>query len=136
MISLRKLQTFTGLVLALACASACGASNPNAPAANQASFSRSVDSANFVAPDFVGATQTLTYPLTTTVSVFEVTHTGTMTSGQGTVIIRDGAAAQVYSGDLRTIGAFHTSSGVIGTWEIEVRLTNASGTFGFSVRKA
>jgi hypothetical protein len=135
MLSMRNLQTLAGLVLALTIASGCGGNgNPAAPF-NQPGVALAVDVFEYSANGFSGATQTATYSMTTTASVMEVTHLGTITSGQGTLIIRDNANAQVYSGDLRTLGAFLTSSGGIGPWQIEVRLTDVSGTFGFTVRK-
>ena len=52
-----------------------------------------------------------------------------------TLTLRDGANAQVYSGDLRNTGTFISSSGGSGTWRIEVRLTNVTGTLNFRVQK-
>ena len=64
-----------------------------------------------------------------------VDQSGAIRSGQATLTLRDGANTQVYSGDLRNTGTFLSSSGGSGTWRIEVRLTDVTGTLNFRVQK-
>ena len=135
MISMRNHLTIAGLVLVLAFTNGCDSdSNPIAPS-NQPEVANATDTFQFQASNVARTTQTLTYSWTNTGSVADVNQSGQITSGEAVLTIRDGSNAQVYSRDLKNTGTFTTSSGAMGTWRIEVRLTDVTGTLNFRVQK-
>lgn len=122
------------LWFALALVAACGDSNPIGPS-NQPEVANNTDNFQFQASNLTSTSQTLTYSWVNTGTVANVDQSGAISSGQAIVTLRDGANAQVYSGDLRNTGTFISSSGGSGTWRIEVRLTDVTGTLNFRVQK-
>ena len=119
---------------ALAFVAACGDSNPIGPS-NQPEVANNTDNFQFQASNLTRTSQTLTYSWVNTGTAANVDQSGAISSGQATVTLRDGANAQVYSGDLRNTGTFISSSGGSGTWRIEVHLTDVTGTLNFRVQK-
>jgi len=113
---------------------ACGDRNPIGPS-NQPEVANNTDNFQFQASNLTSTSQTLTYSWVNTGTVSNVDQSGAISSGQATVTLRDGSNAQVYSGDLRNTGTFVSSSGASGTWRIEVRLTDVTGTLNFRVQK-
>ena len=135
MISMRKLSTFAGVALVLAFTNGCGSnSNPIGPS-NQLEVGNAPDSFQFQVSNLARTTQTLSYAWTNTGSVANVNQSGQITSGEALLTIRDGSNVQVYSRDLMNTGTFTTSSGATGSWRIEVRLTDVTGTLNFRVQK-
>lgn len=122
------------LLLAIAFAAACGDSNPIGPS-NQPQVGNNTDNFQFQASNLSHTTQTLTYTWTNTGAVANVDQSGVVGGGQATLIIRDSANAQVYTGDLKNTGTFVTSGGTTGAWRIEVRLEDVTGTLNFRVQK-
>lgn len=122
------------LWLTLAFVAACGDSNPIGPS-NQPEVANNTDNFQFQASNLTRTSQTLTYSWVNTGTAANVDQSGAISSGQATVTLRDGSNAQVYSGDLRNTGTFVSSSGASGTWRIEVRLTDVTGTLNFRVQK-
>jgi hypothetical protein len=127
--------------LAFACSSvvlllvtACGDSNPIGPS-NQPEIANITDNFQFQASNLIGTTQTLVYSWTNTGTAANIDQSGAISSGQATVTIRDSSNAQVYSGDLKNTGTFVSSTGASGTWRIEVRLNDVTGTLNFRVQK-
>ena len=119
----------TALVLA-----GCGSSNPIGPS-NQPEIGNSPDSFQFQASNLSQTTQTLSYSWTHTGTIANVNQSGSVRSGEARLIIRDNAGSQVYDRDLKDTSTFQTSSGAPGTWRIEVRLQNVTGTLNFRVQK-
>ena len=134
MMSKHHLYRLGCLWFALALVAACGDSNPIGPS-NQPEVANNTDNFQFQASNLTSTSQTLTYSWVNTGTVANVDQSGAISSGQATVTLRDGANAQVYGGDLRNTGTFISSSGVSGTWRIEVRLTDVTGTLNFRVQK-
>ena len=122
------------LWLALAFVAACGDSNPIGPS-NQPEIANNTDNFQFQASNLTRTSQTLTYSWVNTGTAANVDQSGAISSGQATVTLRDGSNAHVYSGDLRNTGTFVSSSSASGTWRIEVRLTDVTGTLNFRVQK-
>ena len=134
MMSKQRLYRLGCLWFALAFVAACGDSNPIGPS-NQPEVANNTDSFQFQASNLTSTSQTLTYSWVNTGTVANVDQSGAISSGQAAVTLRDAANAQVYSGDLRNTGTFITSSGGNGTWRIEIRLTDVTGTLNFRVQK-
>ena len=134
MVSKHCLYRFVCVWFALACVAACGESNPIGPS-NQPEVGNNTDNFQFQASNLTSTSQTLTYSWVNTGTAANVDQSGAISSGQATVTLRDAANALVYSGDLRNTGTFISSSGGSGTWRIEVRLTDVTGTLNFRVQK-
>jgi len=58
-----------------------------------------------------------------------------LTGGDARLTLRDGSGTLVYEKDLSATGTFASSSGVAGTWRVEVTLRDVSGTLNFRVQK-
>ena len=134
MVSSQRLCRLGCLWLALVFVSACSDSNPIGPS-NQPEVANNTDNFQFQASNLTRTSQVLTYSWVNTGTAANVNQSGSISSGQATVTLRDGSNAQVYSGDLRNTGTFVSSSGASGTWRIEVRLTDVTGTLNFRVQK-
>ena len=134
MVSLQRLCRLGFLWLALVCVAACDDSNPIGPS-NQPEIANSTDNFQFQASNLTRTSQTLTYSWVNTGTAANVDQSGAITAGQAVVTLRDGSNAQVYSADLSNTGTFVSSSGASGTWRIEVRLTDVTGTVNFRVQK-
>ena len=120
-----------GLALALA---ACDGSNPIGPS-NQPEVANNPDNFQFQASNLVRTTQTLTYSWTNTADIANVDQSGRIDSGEATLILRDASGHEVYSRTLTSTGTFKSSSGTAGSWRIEVRLTEVTGTLNFRVQR-
>ena len=94
------------------------------------------DNFQFQASNLSGTTQTSTYSWTNTGAVATVNSSGQITGGDGMLILRDASGRQVFSGALTAIGTFPSTGGTSGTWQIEVHLTNVSGTVTFRVQRS
>ena len=134
MVSPQRLCRLGCLWLALAFVAACGDSNQIGPS-NQPEVANSTDNFQFQASNLTNASQTLTYSWVNTGTAANINQSGTISSGQAMVTLRDGSNAQVYSGDLKNTGTFVSSNGASGTWSIEVRLSGVTGTLNFRVQK-
>ena len=113
---------------------ACGDSNPIGPS-NQPEIGNNTDNFQFQASNLSGTSQTLSYSWQHTGTVANVSQSGAMSAGEARLVLRDGAGNAVYDADLRNTGTFVTSSGTAGTWRIEVRLRDVTGTLNFRVQK-
>jgi len=134
MVSNQRLYRLGCLWFAIVFVAACGNSNPIGPS-NQPEVANNTDNFQFQASNLTRTTQTLTYSWVNTGTAANVDQSGAISNGQATVTLRDGSNAQVYSGDLKNTGTFISSSGASGTWRIEVRLIDVTGTVNFRVQK-
>jgi len=131
----KRFSALACLSVVLVLVTACGDdSNPIGPS-NQPEIANITDNFQFQASNLTGTTQTLVYSWTNTGTAANIDQSGAISSGQATVTIRDSSNAQVYSGDLRNTGTFVSSNGASGTWRIEVRLNDVTGTLNFRVQK-
>jgi hypothetical protein len=119
-----------GLTLAL---TGCS-SNPTGPSSQE--IGNKPDNFQFEASNLSGTTQTSTYSWTNSGLAAMVNNSGQITAGDGTLILRDGSGKQVFSGTLMSTGTFASTGGTAGTWQIELHLTNVTGTVNFSVQRS
>lgn len=56
-------------------------------------------------------------------------------SGTVSLVVVDGAGAQVYSRSLSDNGTFQTAAGATGNWTVRVHFSNASGAVNFRLQK-
>ena len=122
------------LAFAVAVASCGGDTNPIGPA-NEPEVANLQDNFQLQASNLAGTTQTLTYAWSNTGTSANVNQSGAVSAGTATLIIRTSTGAQVYSRSLAETGTFTTATGAPGTWQIEVRLMNVTGTLNFRVQK-
>lgn len=133
MLGLRRLLAISLLSSSLTLS--CGSdANPIGPS-NQPQITNATDNFQFQASNLVRVTQTLTYTWTNTGTQANVDQSGAITDGTATLIVRDAGGTQVYNRSLRDTGSFTSTSGTSGNWQIEVRLTDVTGTVNFRVQK-
>ena len=120
--------------LAFVTVSCGGDANPIGPS-NQPEIANLRDNFQFQASNLSATTQTLTYSWENTGTSANVNQSGTVSSGSAVLTIRTPSGEQVYSRDLSVTGTFATGAGAPGNWQIEVRLTNVTGTLNFRVQK-
>ena len=120
--------------LTLVAVSCGGNANPIGPA-NQPEVANLRDNFQFQASNLSATTQTLTYSWDNTGTSANVNQSGVLSGGTATLTIRSPSGEQVYTRDLSVTGTFTTSAGAAGSWQIEVRLTNVTGTLNFRVQK-
>ncbi len=122
---------FIGLTLALV---ACSSSNPVGPS-NQPEIGNAPDNFQYQASNLVRTTQTLTYSWTNTGPAASVNQSGRVDSGEATLILRDNSGNQMYSRTLTDTGTFTSARGAAGTWQIELRLKDVTGTINFRAQR-
>ncbi len=81
----------------------------------------------------VAVTQTLPYTWTTTGPVADVTQSGNVITGSGTIVVRDADGTEVYSRALNEAGAFQTAAGTVGDWTVVVTLSDVTAVTSFTV---
>jgi hypothetical protein len=94
-----------------------------------------VDNFQFQVTALENYTGTLTYTWANTGTMAKGNHSSAVTSGTTTLVLLDGAGAQVYAEDLAQNGDYFSSVGATGDWTVRVVLTGASGTLNFRVDK-
>ena len=123
-----------GVVLIIAAAilaAGCGDSlDPFEPELTSAT-----DNFQLQATGVTDVTLTRTYSWANTGTRASINHSTTTGQGNTQLTIRDAAGAVVYSKALSPSLNEPTAVGVAGTWSIELRLTNYSGTLNFRVQK-
>ena len=112
----------------------CGDANPIGPV-NQPEIGNNTDNFQFQASNLSRTTQTLSSNWSHTGTIANVNQSGALAAGDARLVITDGGGNQVYDSDLKTTGTFVTSGGAPGSWRIEVRLREVSGTLNFRVQK-
>jgi hypothetical protein len=128
--------TLTLVLLVGIGAAACGDSVGNIIGpSNQPEITNVTDNFQFQASNLVDVTQVLTYTWANTGTQANVNHSGAITNGTATLVLRDASGTQRYSGNLRETGTFTSAAGTSGNWTIEVRLSDVSGTVNFRVQK-
>ena len=93
------------------------------------------DSFQLQATGVTGLSTTKTYSWSNTGSRATVNHSTTTTAGAAQLTVRDGGGAVVYDRALVPSLNEPTTSGAAGTWTIQLRLTNYSGTLNFRAQK-
>ncbi len=133
----RSVAKSAGALLFALTLAACGnsSSNPIGPS-NQPEIANATDNFQFQASSLSATTQTLTYTWTDTGPAATLNVSGQITSGGGTLTLRDAAGKQVFSGALTSTGTFASTSGTAGSWQIVVQLTNVTGSVNFRVQRS
>ena len=113
---------------ALVMVAACG-DGPTAPGI-QPQIVNITDSFSYQVSAIQGFTGTYTYTWQNTGTLARITHSSDAgATGTATVVVRDAAGTQVYSGALVSSGQpMSTPAGVAGAWTINVAYTDYSNT--------
>lgn len=120
---------FAGVMfLALGCGD-----DPLAPF--QPEITSATDNFQLQATGVTTVTTTGTYSWSNTGSRATINHSTTTSAGSARILIRDGGGTVVYDQELVPSLNEPTAVGVQGTWTIELRLTNYSGTLNFRAQK-
>src|SRR5688572_21201573 len=131
----------TMLVLLLTVA--CGGSdsdnpvgpNDQNPAPNTPGISNVTDDFQFNLPGVTNYSTNGGYTWRNTGTSARVTQSSSVSSGSGTLVVRDSGGRVVYSKNLNEGGTVNTEAGPIGDWRIEVAPASVSGTINFRVQK-
>ncbi|TAL63466.1 MAG: hypothetical protein EPN88_12240 [Bacteroidetes bacterium] len=93
------------------------------------------DNFQLQATNIVNVSTSITYSWTNSGTKANIDISGILTSGDGSLSIKDSNNAQVYTSDLKTTGSTTSIAGVTGSWKITLVLTNSNGTLNFRVQK-
>lgn len=121
-----------GLMLT-ATLSLAGCNDPLAPF--EPEITSATDNFQFQATGVTAVTSTLSYTWANTGTRATVNHSTTVTAGTAELTIRDASGTVVYSKALVPSLNEPTAVGGPGSWTIQLRLTNYSGTLNFRVQK-
>ncbi len=111
---------------------ACG-DDPLAPF--QPEITSATDNFQLQATGVATVTTTGTYSWSNSGARATINHSTTTSAGSARILIRDGGGTVVYDKELVPSLNEPTAAGVQGTWTIELRLTNYSGTLNFRAQK-
>jgi hypothetical protein len=127
----RRTQALIGLVAMLA---ACSSGNVIGPE-NQPEIANNTDSFEFQVTGLDNVSETLSYTWQNTGTQANVNRSSSVSAGSGTLIVRDADGTEVFRGDLSENSTVATSSGVAGTWQVQVAMSGVSGTLNFRLEK-
>lgn len=116
------------MLLALGCGD-----DPLAPF--QPEITSATDNFQLQATGVATVTTTGTYSWSNSGARATINHSTTTSAGSARILIRDGGGTVVYDEELVPSLNEPTAVGVPGTWTIELRLTNYSGTLNFRAQK-
>jgi hypothetical protein len=97
--------------------------------------SNAQDSFQFQVTDTQNYSHTYTYAWANAGASASVNQACSITSGDATLVIQDANGTTVYAKSLKQNGTYNSSSGVAGTWTIQVMLSKTSGTLNFRAQK-
>ena len=111
-----------------------GANDPN-PAPNTPGISNTTDDFQFNLGNVSNYSTNGGYPWQNTGTSAKVTQSSSISSGSGTLQIRDPGGRIVYSKSLSEGGTVTTETGPTGEWRIDVLNNGVTGTINFRVQK-
>lgn len=114
----------------------CGASANVIGPENQLEVTNATDQLQFQLTALDEVTDSRSYDWQNTGAKATVDVSQEITGGSAILTIRDANGAVMYQADIADDSDGSTPEGAPGTWQIEVVLTNTTGTFNFRVQKA
>jgi hypothetical protein len=114
---------------------ACGGSNNPTSAQFQPEIVNNPDSFAFQVTAVQNGSATLAYTWQNSGAQASINQSSAISAGTVTLVVKDAAGAQVYSGTLAQDGTFTTNPGVPGAWTIHVEFASATGTMNFRAQK-
>ena len=127
-----RARGFWGGVLGLV-ALLWGCGNSLAPF--QPEINNAANSFQLQATNVKNVTTTLNYPWQNDGTLATVNHSTTVTAGTARIVIRDSSGATVYDHALVPSLTEPTTAGATGQWQIQLVLSNYSGTLNFRVQR-
>ena len=112
----------------------CGDGSPLGPE-SRVNVTRSPDNFLLQVFNMDAGTETLTYTWENTGTQATIDVNNGISSGSAIMTIQDAAGTVVHQEDIANDNDTETSVGVAGSWTIEVRIQNASGTFNLIIMK-
>ena len=130
-------RTFSIILSAtLLIATGCGDSSNGIGPENQLEVTNAVDQFQFQLTALDKVTDRRSYDWENTGTLATIDISQAITGGSATLTIRDADNMVLYDSEIVQENETTTAAAVSGTWEIEVVLNNATGTFNFRVQKA
>jgi hypothetical protein len=128
-----------GVMLVVLLTAACGGDsdggNPVGPNAETPGITNTTDNFQYHLPDVSNYSTNGGYTWRNNGTAASVTQNSSISSGSGTLIIRDAGGRIVYSRNLSDTGTATTESGPSGDWRIEVAPSGVNGTISFRVQR-
>lgn len=130
----RRFAVMFVVLLAVACGGSDG-DNPVGPNAETPGITNTTDNFQFHLPDVSNYSTNGGYTWRNNGTVATVTQNSSISSGSGTLIVRDAGGRIVYQRNLNDTGTANTESGSSGDWRIEVAPSGVNGTLSFRVQR-
>lgn len=121
--------------LALLAVAACGGGSNPTSAQFQPEIVNQPDSFAFQVTAVQNGSGHFAYTWQNSGTAAKIDQSASISAGTVTLLVKDAAGAQVYSGSLATGGSYATSAGAAGAWTIEVDFGQATGTMNFRAQK-
>jgi hypothetical protein len=123
------------VVLTVACGDDAADDGLAGPSAGDPGISNQTDDFQFNLPNVTNYSTNGGYTWRNTGTRARVTQASSISSGTGTLIVRDAGGRIVYQQNLGSGGTTTTDTGPTGDWRIEVAPSNVTGTINFRVQK-
>ena len=125
----------TLLIPAVGLTGCSDSSTPPPPPGIQPEIVNITDSFEYQVQSIEGYSGAASYTWENSGTIAAVDHSSVITDGVGTLVVRDAAGTEVYSGTLVDSGSTATLVGTAGNWTVTVTYTIFSGTVNFRVQK-
>ena len=122
------------VVLTIACGGDAADDSLTGPSAGDPGISNQVDDFQFNLPNVTNYSTNGHYTWRNTGTRARVTQSSSISSGTGTLVVRDAGGRIVYSQNLGG-GTSTTDTGPAGEWRVEVTPSNVTGTINLRVQK-
>ena len=133
-VQVRRFAVMFVVLLTVACGGSDG-DNPVGPNAETPGITNTTDNFQFNLPNVSNYSTNGGYTWRNNGSSATVTQSSSLSSGSGTLIIRDAGGRVVYQRNLNDTGTVNTESGPSGDWRIEVAPSGVNGTLNFRVQR-
>jgi hypothetical protein len=128
-IKLTSLAIILGIIILMGC------KKNNSLAGFSPEITNLPDNFQLQATSIVDVSTTITYNWTNSGPKANIDLSGVITSGSGTLTIKDANGTQVYTTDIKATGSSTSTAGIAGSWKIVLLLTKANGNLNFRVQK-
>ena len=134
-VQVRRFAVMFVVLLTVACGGDSDGDNPVGPNAETPGITNTTDNFQFNLPDVSNYSTNGGYTWRNNGSSATVTQNSSISSGSGTLIVRDAGGRIVYQRNLNDTGTANTESGPSGDWRIEVAPSGVNGTLNFRVQR-
>lgn len=131
----RRFAVMLIVLLTVACGDDSDGGNPAGPNADTPGITNTTDDFRFHLPDVSNYSTNGGYTWRNNGTTASVAQNSSISSGSGTLIVRDAGGRIVYQRNLNDTGTATTESGPSGDWRIEVAPSGVTGTISFRVQR-